>query len=56
MANVDEEVRTAIVLGLHKFLLQVHQELLEGCKGTHRPLPETLNGSGDPLRIRLSPN
>ncbi len=37
MADANEEVRTPIILRLHKLLQEVHQELLEGRKGTHRP-------------------
>ncbi len=39
MADANEEMRTTVVLGLHKLLPKVHQELFKGCKGTPPPLP-----------------
>ncbi len=46
MAYADEEARTTIVPWLHKFLPKVHQELFEGRKSAHRPLPDLRPGSG----------
>ncbi len=37
MADANEETRTTVILGLHKLLLKVHQELFKGCKGAHCP-------------------
>ncbi len=37
MAYADEEARTTIIPWLHELLPKVHQKLLEGHKGTHRP-------------------
>ncbi len=37
MAYADEEAGTAIIPWLHESLPKVHQELLGGRKGAHRP-------------------
>ncbi len=37
MAYADEEAGITVIPWLHELLPEVHQELLEGRKGAHRP-------------------